>query len=284
MYAVSHHHAHQFLLRHPHGKGGNRKRTQRLAVGSSRFHAWSTGFFQIYQLRTRHPNRFQFVARRNTPGPASAHRHLLLHLPVHELHHRRVPPTDAGHPFAHGLRLLRQLLSHPSGRPHSACPHLPAPVAATHLHHASDDGFRHVVHRHGSVQEVHHLRLHQPELRFAHLRQSRTLFGLRKPARRLRLCPPALLRLLRLFRHGHRHCSVDGFPHPAQLPRALQERLHHRLLATLAHLALLVAPRLSLHLHGRQPLQPLADVLQPVHDHAAGRPVARCLLELCHLG
>ena len=95
-------------------------------------------------------------------------------------------------------------------------------------------------------------------------RGGRRLFGRPGPgrpdslARRRRLHPPALLRLLRLQRHGARSGPGTGFRLPGKLRPPLRRRQHHRFLAALAYLALALVPRLSLHPARRQPARKMA--------------------------
>ena len=100
----------------------------------------------------------------------------------------------------------------------------------------------------------------------------------------LRLRPANLLRLLRLFGHGHRHRPAAGLPLPQELRRPLQVGHHHRILAAVAHLALHMAARLPLHFAGRQPQRQTAHLRQPAHHDAAGRTVARRRRPLHPLG
>ena len=58
----------------------------------------------------------------------------------------------------------------------------------------------------------------------------------------------------------------------------------HRVLAALAHLVVNLAPGLSLHSHRRKSTGTWADLHEPGHRHAPWRSVARCGLELRHLG
>jgi alginate O-acetyltransferase complex protein AlgI len=67
------------------------------------------------------------------------------------------------------------------------------------------------------------------------------------------LYAPDLFRFQRLFRHGRRPGPDARVPVPAELPFALQIRLHDRILAALAHLAVVVAAGLPLHSAGRKP-------------------------------
>ena len=74
--------------------------------------------------------------------------------------------------------------------------------------------------------------------------------------RRAGLYLPALFRFLRLFRHGDRHLADVRHLPAAQFQLALQGNLHHRFLAALAHDAVAVPARLSLHSARRQPPWP----------------------------
>ena len=177
--------------------------------------------------------------------------HLVFHLPVAQLHHRRLPRRAEGAAQSARLRILRVVLPPTGGRPHRACPRLHPPDTTPGRGHSRDVRTRRLLHRCRTFQESHPVRLYQRELRRAHIRQPGTVFRHRKPLWRLWLCAANLLRLLRLQRHGHRHRPPVRIPLPAQLPLALQVGLHHRVLATLAHLALHLAARLSLYLHGR---------------------------------
>ncbi len=94
----------------------------------------------------------------------------------------------------------------------------------------------------------------------------------------------ALLRLLRLFRHGDRACPAVRHPAAVQLRLALQVGQYHRLLAALAHDAVAVPARLSLRAAGRQPEGQGAALRQPVPDDADRWAVARCRLDLRDLG
>ena len=74
--------------------------------------------------------------------------------------------------------------------------------------------------------------------------------------RRAGLHVPALFRFLRLFRHGDRHVADVRHLPAAEFQLALQGDQHHRFLAALAHDAVAVPARLSLHPARRQPPRP----------------------------
>ena len=64
---------------------------------------------------------------------------------------------------------------------------------------------------------------------------------------------PDLLRLFRLFGHGDRPCADARLPAARELQHAVSLVQHHRVLAALAHLAVHLDPRVSLHSARRQP-------------------------------
>ena len=102
--------------------------------------------------------------------------------------------------------------------------------------------------------------------------------------RRAGLYLPALFRFLRLFRHGDRHFPDVRHLPAAQFQFALQSHQHHRFLAALAHDAVAVPARLSLHPARRQPAWPHPALCQSDDHDAARRPLARRGLDFCHLG
>ena len=210
------------------------------------------------------------------PEHLPAGRHLVLRLPVDELHHRRLPrPAQAPVQLAR-LPVLPLVLPAAGGRPDRPRPRLhPADPPESRRRHT-----RHVRHGrlpdpHGAVQESDRLGLHLAQLRGPHLRRTAALLRLRMPHGHLRLRAADLLRLLGLLGHGHRHRAVHGLPLSEELRRPLQIGHDHRILAAVAHLALDVAARLPVHLARRQPQGSAAHLPEPAPDDAAGRPVAR---------
>ena len=108
---------------------------------------------------------------------------------------------------------------------------------------------------------------------------------LRHPAHRgLRLRDPDLRRLLRLHRHRPGVRAAAGHRAAAQLRAALPVAQHHRVLATLAHLAVELAARLPLHPARREPGRPAQDLPQPHAHDGHRRPLARGGVDLRHLG
>ena len=77
-----------------------------------------------------------------------------------------------------------------------------------------------------------------------------------------RLLAAALLRLLRLLRHGRRPGVPARLPVPAELQLAVQGGEHLRLLAALAHVAVVLAARLPVHPARRIARQPRPQTLR----------------------
>ena len=102
--------------------------------------------------------------------------------------------------------------------------------------------------------------------------------------RRGRLFTAALLRLLRLLRHGGRAHLAPRLPLPAELRLAVQGGEHLRLLAALAHEPLLVVPRLPVHPPRRLAPGRVENGAQPVRDDVPGRALARRGLDVRDLG
>src|ERR1700746_3890613 len=93
-----------------------------------------------------------------------------------------------------------------------------------------------------------------------------------------------LFRLLRLFGHGRRSFIAHRSALAIQLQLAIQGDQHHRLLATLAHDAVAVPPRLSLRPPRGQSTRFCAALSEP-HDHDAfGRSLAWCIVDVRDLG
>ena len=102
--------------------------------------------------------------------------------------------------------------------------------------------------------------------------------------RRHRVRLSDLLRLQRLLRHGDRTRPDARVRLPQELRLAVQVAVHHRVLAPLAHLAVLVAARLPVRSARRQPERPGPHLRQPDARDADWRPLARRRLELRRLG
>ena len=109
-----------------------------------------------------------------------------------------------------------------------------------------------------------------------------------RPALRLgrgaRLHPAAVLRLLGLLRHGRGRGLHDRPALSPELRLTVQGPEPVRLLAPLAHVAVVVAARLPVHPAGRFPGHDLDDGAQPAHHVPARRPVARPGLDVRVLG
>src|ERR1700738_233991 len=93
-----------------------------------------------------------------------------------------------------------------------------------------------------------------------------------------------LFRFLRLFRHGDRARAVVRHPVAGQFSLALSGTFDRRILAVLAHHAVALPARLSLHSARRQPAWRTAPLHQFAGDDAARGAVARRGLEFSHLG
>src|SRR5690242_3739094 len=93
-----------------------------------------------------------------------------------------------------------------------------------------------------------------------------------------------LLRLLRLFRHGHRARAYAWLPAAREFQRALYRKIDHRLLAALAYLADDMDPRLSLRSARRQSGRGGAHLRQSLDLLSRIRAVARRELELRIVG
>ena len=93
-----------------------------------------------------------------------------------------------------------------------------------------------------------------------------------------------LFRLCRLFQHGDRARHRARLHLPAQFPHAVHVAVDHRILAPLAHVAVVVAARLSLHSPRRQPRLECANLSQSHHGVPALRPLAWSELDLRPVG
>ena len=87
-----------------------------------------------------------------------------------------------------------------------------------------------------------------------------------------------------LLGHRHRGRSGHGLPVDDQLRPAVPLGVYRRVLEAVAHLALHLVPRLSLHPAGRQPGGQVAVAVQPLRDVRRERSLARGGLDLRHLG
>ena len=93
-----------------------------------------------------------------------------------------------------------------------------------------------------------------------------------------------LLRFQRLYRHRDRAGGIARLPLSAQFQPALPGRAAARILAALAHLAVELAARLSVHTARRQPARQAEDLPQPDADDAARRHLARRGVEIRDVG
>ena len=242
----------------------------------------SAVLFQVLGLRCRQPPSHRFFLHAEA-GPEPAHRHLLLHLPDHELHHRRVPGRRQGAAQPRQLRHLRHTLppahrrSHHqiqrSGRPDRPPHPLPRAVCLRRADLRGGPGEK------GPAGQQHRQAVgyHSgPPRQGAH-----HCWGM---AGRGRFRFPALLRLLRLLRHGCGPGPDAGLRVHAQLQLPLYRQVGHRVLAAVAHLPRHLVPGVPLYPPGRQPGEQAPAVFQPSGGVGGHRHLARGELELPHLG
>ena len=222
--------------------------------------------------------------RAASPGDRAPRRYLLLHLPGHLLHRR--PLSRRSRPAAAADRrdVLHLVLSAPGGRPDRARGELSAPAGAAAQPQPGVRGARRDADPVGRVQEGRGGQLARGAPRRQGVPRSHRLRHRRSDGGGLWLRRADLLRLQRLQRHCHRRRRAARLPLPAQLQSAVSRGDARRLLAALAHVAVVLAARLSLHPPGRQPAWADQDLHQPAADHGAGRHLARRGLEVRDLG
>jgi len=102
--------------------------------------------------------------------------------------------------------------------------------------------------------------------------------------RRVRVHDTDLFRLLGLQRHRDRERASTRLRLSGQLRPPVPRSQHRRVLASLAHLALDLAARLSLHPARREPPRAAAHAAQPHADDAARGTLARRQLDVRRLG
>src|SRR5439155_12159096 len=103
-------------------------------------------------------------------------------------------------------------------------------------------------------------------------------------ARPARLRVPDLFRLQRLLRHGHRPGPALRHRAAPELQQPVQGGVAERLLAALAHDAVIMAARLPLHHARRQPLLARAAASERDGHDGARRPLARGQLDVRGVG
>ena len=215
---------------------------------------------------------------------AAADRHLVLHVRRHLVHRGRVPRRDQTGEERDPLPGLGHALPvHPRRPDHPLRPRRrPARARAAALSLGA--------HRHRPVLPRHGLRQEDARRRHDGALRERPLLAPRatRPALRLGGGPglhaAAVLRLLRLQRHGGGRGDHDRPPLPAELRLAVQGGQPLGLLASLAHDPLRLAARLPVHPAGRVARDDAADRAEP-HDHVPARwPLARPGLDVRLLG
>ena len=215
---------------------------------------------RVAVLEPRHPVRLQVHrlrhARRAAPVRAPAEsdpagRHLVPHVPVAVVHDRRLSQAAARDALADPVRDVRVVLPAAGRRADRARAGAVAAARdppALELEQATRGLWRIVV---GLVQEDR-ARRHPRDLdRRPRVRGAGALLELGGPRRRVRLRAADLLRLLGVLRHRDRLGRSTRLHAARELSHAVSQREPPGVLAALAHLAVDVAARLSLHLARR---------------------------------
>ena len=191
--------AHRPRLRPAHGRKAPPPRAGR----RGRAAAADPRRVQVLQLLRRLlPRALRHRPRRVAEHPP-ARRHLLLYLPVAQLHHRRLPRQARPRARFRQDRAVHRLLPAARRRTHRQGRGLHPPAARGADRHDGGTRPRRAVLRLRPVQEDRAGR--QPRrLRRRRARRARRLQRRHPAADGLRLRHPDLLRLLRLLRHGRR--------------------------------------------------------------------------------
>ena len=244
------------------------------------------GGLQIHQLLYRQPAHAHRRRRFPPRQPHAAPRIVVLHLPHHQLRRRRLPEAHRPRAIVPRLSLFPLLLPLPhrrpdrKGRPLHAAAHRRRPSPArrpcTHL--------RRIFYRpDGRHQEGRHRRL-PGAVQQHRFRQPVRLLGRRASHGRFGIWAADLLRLLGLQRYGHRAGRHPRLRSGDQLRFPLPLAKRHRVLASVAHLALSLASGLPLHPTRWQPSGRGKAVCQPTRDHAPRRTLARRRVDVHRLG
>ena len=166
------------------------------------------GFFKYFNFFVESAHAIAAVAGPEPDPPAPRRRpprrHLLLHVPEHQLHRRRLPRRDRAGAGSHRLRALRGLLPPHGGRPDHALERAAAADAATTARCAGGHLLGLQPRDVGPLQEGRHRRQpgrdRRPRSSRPHSAHDRRDHAPRGTGLRL----PDLLRLLRLHRHRPR--------------------------------------------------------------------------------
>ena len=182
--------------------------------------------------------------------------------------------------FATYLSFFPHLVAGPIVRASEFAPQLEAPPRPDR-----DPGDRRALpHFDGAVQEGRDLVLPGDGAGRSGLRAAGRAQLARDPRRDLRLRRPDLRRLQRLHRHRDRLRAPAGDPVPAELQQPVPVAVPAGLLAALAHDALPLAARLSVHPPGRFSRVDAVHLPEPDDHHAPGRALAWGRLDLRRLG
>ena len=281
-------HAHRLRLR----TSGGRTRaahptTPRRPDRLHRHEPRSAWILQVLQLRAGELQRAGERVGRRPPAVGhllsrhAAARHQLLHLPVDERHHRHLPRSGAPALEHHRFRLLRGAVPTAGRRSDCQVPRgvRPASQPGAHLGQVRAGG---IVRRLRHGEESHAGKPGGQGRR--HLLRSWRAARRRRVVWPGGVCLPDLLRLQRLQRHGDRARPDAGIRVSEELRLAVSRPVNHRVLAAVAPVTLVHPTGLPLSAARWKPQGAAPHLREPDDRDAAGRAVARRLVELRHLG
>ena len=269
-------------LRPDRGSEGCRARGSAGRLGDVHRHEpGAPRLLQVRQLRYRQLQRAGDGARRRPPAMGdvfpdhAAARHQFLHVPVDELHHRRLPTPCRAGPQSRRLRLLRRTLPATGRRTHRPLPGNRGSTRRAWPQRRQVRPGRFVLRVRDGEEDPHRQSVRKDRGR---LLRSRFADGGRCLVRDRRLLVPDLLRLQRLQRHGHRLGADARVRVSEELRLALSFAVDHRVLATLAPVAVVVPAGLPLHTARGQPQGGAPHLRQPDDGDAASAAcgTARC--------
>ena len=238
------------------------------------------------QIRRLLPRQRSARGRRCAAAPSSrvAARHQLFHVHSNRLSGRRPSAQGAGTAPCQ-LRAFRHVLPAPARRPDPASQRDDAAVRG-HVEQASAvaQPRRRRVPAHDRSREKGAYRGYVRADRRRRLRGAGDIECACRVAGGAGLHDADLFRFLGLHRHGARRGTPVQHKNADQFQLAVPGDRHPRLLAPLAHHAVAVPARISLHPARRQSGQRCRDRSQHPRDVFFGRPLARRRLDLRHLG
>ncbi len=245
------------------------------------------GLVQVLRLlRRQHPRRARQPRPRRHAAIArdrAARRHLVLHVPRHQLRDRHRPRAAAA-AAARRAGALHVVLPAPRRGTDRAGERV-RPAAARAGRSPTDPLGRGVpADRVRPLQEGRRVQLPGHRDRRPGVRRALRARLDGPPRRRLRLRHPDLRRLLRLHGHRDRLRAPARHPLPAELRRPVPRAVAPGLLASLAHDAVALAARLPLHPARWQPARRAPDPPQPDAHDGDRRAVARRGLDVPRVG